>query len=140
MAVRYQMTIMRSLVYFLRLSPLVAFPLVGQNVHSPSTALFASPTANRRQWVGQAAASFIGVVGSMAVVVPSTSSAIETTVMESKTFVDPYFAITVPTNYFTLRRSSKGDLPDAKTGKGRRGASIFTAGNMAKAEVIAVER
>ena len=32
-------------------------------------------------------------------------------------------------------------MPDEKTGKdGRRGSSIFTAGDMAKAEVIAIER
>lgn len=61
---------------------------------------------------------------------------------EMKEFVDPYgfFSISVPEGFFTLRRKSKGDLPDEKTGKGRRGSSIFTAGNMAKAEVIAVER
>lgn len=56
-----------------------------------------------------------------------------------KVFIDPLFSLSVPTNFFTLRRTQKGDLPDAKTGKGRRGSSIFTAGNMAKAEVIAVE-
>jgi hypothetical protein len=31
-------------------------------------------------------------------------------------------------------------LPDPSSGQGRRGSSIFTAGNMAKAEVVAVER
>lgn len=46
----------------------------------------------------------------------------------------------VPQRFFAIRRSAKGDLPDAKTGKGRRGGTIFTAGDMAKAEVIAVER
>ena len=46
----------------------------------------------------------------------------------------------VPNDFYTLRRSAKGDLPDSKTGKGRRGSSIFTAGNMKKAEVVAVER
>ena len=61
--------------------------------------------------------------------------------VEMKTFVDPYgmFDIEVPQDFYTLRRTAKGDLPDAK-GKGRRGSSIFTAGNMAKAEVVAVER
>jgi len=62
--------------------------------------------------------------------------------LEMKQFDDPQgvFSLRVPSNFFTLRRTQKGDLPDAKTGKGRRGSSIFTAGNMAKAEVIAVER
>jgi hypothetical protein len=59
--------------------------------------------------------------------------------LEMKTFEDPLFAVSVPKSFFTLRRTQKGDLPDAITGKGRRGSSIFTAGNMAKAEVIAVE-
>eukprot|EP00523_Entomoneis_sp_CCMP467_P006306 CAMPEP_0168734438 /NCGR_PEP_ID=MMETSP0724-20121128/8814_1 /TAXON_ID=265536 /ORGANISM="Amphiprora sp., Strain CCMP467" /LENGTH=322 /DNA_ID=CAMNT_0008781543 /DNA_START=60 /DNA_END=1028 /DNA_ORIENTATION=+ len=59
-----------------------------------------------------------------------------------KEFFDPYglFSIQVPEGFYTLRRKAKGDLPDEKTGKGRRGSSIFTAGNMAKAEVVAVER
>ena len=59
-----------------------------------------------------------------------------------KTFLDPegLFALEVPQGYYTLRRKAKGDLPDEKTGAGRRGSSIFTAGNMAKAEVLAVER
>lgn len=62
--------------------------------------------------------------------------------LDMKQFVDPIglFSIKVPTSFFTLRRSSKGDLPDENTGKGRRGSSIFTAGDMGKAEVIAIER
>ena len=67
---------------------------------------------------------------------------IDVSAVEMKEFVDPYglFSIAVPNGFYTLRRNAKGDLPDEKTGKGRRGSSIFTAGNMAKAEVIAVER
>jgi len=66
----------------------------------------------------------------------------EATPVPRKLFVDPkgLFTIIVPENFFSLRRTSKGDLPDEKTGKGRRGSSIFTAGNMAKAEIVAVER
>jgi hypothetical protein len=62
--------------------------------------------------------------------------------LEMKEFVDPQglFSISVPKNFYTLRRTQKGDLPDAKTGKGRRGSSIFTAGDLGKAEVVAVER
>lgn len=62
--------------------------------------------------------------------------------VEMKNFIDPagFFTIRVPQSFFTLRRSSKGDLPDPKTGQGRRGSSIFTAGDLQKAEVIAVER
>ena len=62
--------------------------------------------------------------------------------VEMKTFVDPQgmFALTLPKRFFALRRTSKGDLPDSKTGAGRRGSSIFTGGDMAKAEVVAVER
>lgn len=61
-----------------------------------------------------------------------------------KRFVDnanpSYFVIDVPQRFFTIRRSAKGDLPDAQTGQGRRGGTIFTAGDMSKAEVVAVER
>ena len=67
-----------------------------------------------------------------------------TTEVEMKRFVDnanpSLFVIDVPQSFFAIRRSAKGDLPDAKTGKGRRGGTIFTAGDMSKAEVIAVER
>jgi|EP00979_Chaetoceros_neogracilis_P001387 hypothetical protein len=62
--------------------------------------------------------------------------------VEMKTFVDPkgLFALNIPKRFFAIRRTAKGDLPDEKTGKGRRGSSIFTAGDLAKTEVIAVER
>ncbi|GMH55795.1 hypothetical protein TL16_g01994 [Triparma laevis f. inornata] len=76
------------------------------------------------------------------------------------------FALRVPTKFYILRRKDKGDLPDKvrrirrqrrdvlssgspnlfltltrlQNGNGRRGATIFTAGNMASASVIAVER
>lgn len=65
-------------------------------------------------------------------------------VVPMKTFVDnanpSLFSLDVPKRFFSIRRSAKGDLPDAKTGQGRRGGTIYTAGDMAKAEVIAVER
>ncbi|KAK1743136.1 hypothetical protein QTG54_005757 [Skeletonema marinoi] len=65
-------------------------------------------------------------------------------VVPMKSFVDnakpSLFSLDVPQRFFSIRRSAKGDLPDEKTGKGRRGGTIFTAGDMAKAEVIAVER
>jgi hypothetical protein len=57
-----------------------------------------------------------------------------------KEFTDPMFSIRLPKNYFALRRSAKGDLPDQKSGQGRRGATIFTAGDMQKAELVAIER
>ncbi len=68
----------------------------------------------------------------------------QTAVPAMKRFVDnanpSYFIIDVPQRFFTIRRSAKGDLPDAQTGQGRRGGTIFTAGDMSKAEVVAVER
>ena len=62
--------------------------------------------------------------------------------VEMKMFVDPQglFALNLPKRFFALRRTAKGDLPDEKTGSGRRGSSIFNAGDLAKAEVLAVER
>lgn len=58
-----------------------------------------------------------------------------------KTFVDPQglFVVNIPKRFFALRRSAKGDLPDEKTGSGRRGSTIFSAGDMAKAEVVSIE-
>jgi hypothetical protein len=59
-----------------------------------------------------------------------------------KLFVDPQglFVLSLPQRFFVLRRTAKGDLPDETTGKGRRGSSILNAGDLAKAEVLAVER
>ena len=81
--------------------------------------------------------SYTAAAAEDAAVVPAAAVPVE-----MKTFVDPkgLFALNVPKRYFTLRRTEKGDLPDEKTGKGRRGSSIFTAGDMTKAEIVAVER
>jgi hypothetical protein len=57
-----------------------------------------------------------------------------------KEFNDAMFSIRLPKSYFAIRRSAKGDLPDSNTGQGRRGATIFTGGDMQKAELIAIER
>jgi hypothetical protein len=91
---------------------------------------------NRRSWFQQVVT--IATAGSL---VTAPSSAIDVPV-EMKKFVDPIglFEIVVPKRFFSIRRSAKGDLPDEKTGQGRRGSSIFTAGDMGKAEVVAVER
>lgn len=103
-----------------------------------------SSVLNRRAFWNQA--GILAAAGSV-VLSPATGWADEQVVaaappVEMKDFVDPvgYFSIRVPKNFFTLRRSAKGDLPDAKTGQGRRGSSIFSAGDMAKAEVVAIER
>eukprot|EP00555_Chaetoceros_dichaeta_P015087 CAMPEP_0198258978 /NCGR_PEP_ID=MMETSP1447-20131203/8277_1 /TAXON_ID=420782 /ORGANISM="Chaetoceros dichaeta, Strain CCMP1751" /LENGTH=232 /DNA_ID=CAMNT_0043946247 /DNA_START=375 /DNA_END=1073 /DNA_ORIENTATION=- len=65
-----------------------------------------------------------------------------TATVEMKTFIDPkgLFVLNVPKRFFAIRRTVKGDLPNEETGEGRRGSSIFTAGDMSKAEVVAVER
>jgi hypothetical protein len=117
-----------------------------------------SSTSTRRNWVNGiiAAAATTSTLLSIptlvraddtsttaeVVVAVATAIAIAPEPLEMKDFVDPagLFSLRVPKGFFTLRRTAKGDLPDSKTGKGRRGSSIFTAGNMAKAEVIAVER
>jgi hypothetical protein len=109
---------------------------------SPTTSLFAEQNnaPGRRQFLGHvlvpSLASFV-TTSNRAVAAEITSTSIE-----MKTFVDPIglFVINVPKRFFAIRRTVKGDLPDEQTGKGRRGSSIFTAGDLAKAEVIAVER
>jgi hypothetical protein len=94
----------------------------------------------RRSILFQAAAgiSMLSYGGSAPLVYAET---VGDTSIDMKTFLDPLgmFAINVPTRFFTIRRSAKGDLPDAK-GKGRRGSTIFSAGDMSKAEVVAIER
>jgi hypothetical protein len=66
---------------------------------------------------------------------------VEANTIEMRTFLDPQgmFAVNLPKRFFAIRRTAQGDLPDAK-GKGRRGSTIFSAGDMSKAEVVAVER
>jgi len=77
-------------------------------------------------------------------IVTETSPPPPVEVVPMKRFVDTanpsLFVIEIPQRFFSIRRSFKGDLPDAKTGKGRRGGTIFSAGDMSKAEVIGVER
>lgn len=105
-------------------------------------------TPTRRDWLNGLAVAATGTLISSPVMaraddaVASVAEAPVLIPLEMKEFVDPagLFSLRVPKGFYTLRRTQKGDLPDAKTGKGRRGSSIFTAGNMAKAEVVAVER
>eukprot|EP00970_Alexandrium_tamarense_P008518 scaffold1625_cov192-Alexandrium_tamarense.AAC.37 len=93
---------------------------------------------SRRQFLLSTAAAAI----SLPLITPPVYAEDEEVPM--KKFVDnaqpSLFIIDVPKRFFAIRRSAKGDLPDEKTGQGRRGGTIFTAGDMAKAEVIAVER
>lgn len=72
----------------------------------------------------------------------ASSSVVPPGAVEMKLFVDPQglFVLSLPKRFFALRRTAKGDLPDEKTGSGRRGSSIFNAGDLAKAEVLAIER
>ena len=100
--------------------------------------LYAISSTRRRVFLQKFASS----AGILTAGVPNLANAVESTEVPMKMFVDPkgLFALTVPQRYFTLRRTEKGDLPDEKTGKGRRGSSIFTAGDMTKAEIVAVER
>jgi len=100
---------------------------------------------NRRNFIksvtaSSAASLVVGVLKPQhALAAVDVSSQVE---VPMKMFVDPkgLFALSVPQRFFTLRRTEKGDLPDEKTGKGRRGSSIFTAGDLVKTEIIAVER
>ncbi len=76
--------------------------------------------------------------------IPSAARADDTaaTAIAMKTFIDPegLFIINIPQRFFAIRRTNQGDLPNAATGAGRRGSSIFNAGDLAKAEVLAIER
>ena len=113
-------------------------PLTTTTSPSAPLATTADSSTTRRQALTQ----FLGFAAGVALAPQVTHADIDVSTIEMKEFVDPYglFAINVPNGFYTLRRKAKGDLPDEKTGKGRRGSSIFTAGNMAKAEIIAVER
>jgi hypothetical protein len=112
-----------------------AFLCLSQTAHgfgpprTPST----NTDSNRRRLLQSTAAVILA---------PLPTLATETTIDEVplKSITDDLFSISVPQRFFAIRRTVKGDLPDAKTGKGRRGGTIFTAGDMSKAEVVAVER
>lgn len=99
-----------------------------------------------RTSVSRREAFAISGIGALLVPMLASGAADEVTSVidgvEMKMFLDPQgmFAVEIPKRFFALRRSAKGDLPDDKTGSGRRGSSIFSAGDMAKAEVVAVER
>lgn len=107
--------------------------------------LFAHRPPSRRDLLSSAIAT---LVSSSLLVVPDVSRAIDVRDVkmaegeEMKMFLDPQglFALNLPKRFFTIRRTIKGDLPDEKTGSGRRGSSIFTAGDLNKAELLAVER
>lgn len=108
--------------------------------------------SNRRSFLQKFGSASTGIITAVTVTVTTPPSVYaaddDVTTIEApivvpmKTFVDPkgLFVVNVPKRFFTLRRTEKGDLPDEKTGKGRRGSSIFTAGDMTKAEIVAVER
>jgi len=98
------------------------------------------PATTRRNWLGGAVAA--ATLASSPRIARAGDAPPAAPPLATKEFVDPagFFALRVPEGFYTLRRTQKGDLPDARTGRGRRGSSIFTAGNMAKAEVVAVER
>jgi hypothetical protein len=104
------------------------------------TDLSAAAAASRRQWL--MGASTLLVTAAPWIYNKNAAAAVDVSSIVTKEFVDPkgLFSITVPQHYFTLRRSAPGDLPDEKTGRGRRGSSIFTAGDMQKAELVAIER
>lgn len=129
---------------FSTISHICAFALVFRlescealsNLHPERSARPQQGTRSRREWFRDAAVAFTLVGNAFPSMAEETAVAQP---LEMKTFVDSLFSLVVPKTFYTLRRTQKGDLPDQKTGKGRRGSSIFTAGNMAKAEVIAVE-
>jgi len=82
------------------------------------------------------------VLESLKTTKPALADVMTPDAVEMKTFVDPkgLFVLNVPKRFFVIRRTVKGDLPNEETGEGRRGSSIFTAGDMNKVELIAVER
>jgi hypothetical protein len=102
--------------------------------------------ASRRQLFHSVAKIGIMVLGCNALPIAANAAQLSDDTIEAavamKTFVDPegMFIINIPQRFFAIRRTNQGDLPNAATGSGRRGSSIFNAGDLAKAEVLAIER
>lgn len=122
------------------------------NLHLAESAIVTSGKSRRNalRFLGKSiflssSALVVNIFDPCAVIAADDSAVVSTSIRsitEMKDFLDPVglFSIRVPKSYFVLRRSSKGDLPDPKTGQGRRGSSIFSAGDMTKAEIVAIER
>ncbi|KAL9188522.1 hypothetical protein ACHAXT_006900 [Thalassiosira profunda] len=121
-----------------------ARPGVGFGFPEPSVGDVATASSSRRRFMQQTSAAVVAASWAGGTLPASADEAAVATEVPMKLFVDnakpSLFAIEVPQRFFSIRRSAKGDLPDAKTGQGRRGGTIFSAGDMSKAEVIAVER
>jgi len=114
---------------------------------TPSTSTTSSTTTRRDLLASSlSTTAIVATTASLLSILSTPSAAIAddtatAVLVEMKTFVDPQglFVINIPKRFFALRRSAKGDLPDEKTGSGRRGSTIFTAGDMAKAELVSIE-
>lgn len=120
-----------------------AAPSSAASKTSTTTSLEAiSSRRSALQDVAKRIAAASGIVVSSSLVGGNQALAETTTdaPVEMKLFSDELFVVNIPKRFFALRRRAKGDLPDEKTGQGRRGSSIFSSGDMAKAEVIAIER
>eukprot|EP00979_Chaetoceros_neogracilis_P009367 scaffold2125_cov123-Chaetoceros_neogracile.AAC.2 len=106
------------------------------------TSLYHTKDSRRNFVEGIITSTIASAVAASVSAPPALAAEIVASPVEMKTFVDPkgLFVLNIPKRFFAIRRTAKGDLPDEKTGKGRRGSSIFTAGDLAKTEVIAVER
>jgi hypothetical protein len=106
------------------------------------TSLYQTKESRRNFVEGIITSTIASAVAASVSAPPALAAEIVASPVEMKTFVDPkgLFVLNIPKRFFAIRRTAKGDLPDEKTGKGRRGSSIFTAGDLAKTEVIAVER
>ena len=134
------------LLAFLACEPAAAFaPVASQQVRSGFSTVYSTAEPSERPSRRHILSTGFAALVTSGIILPAKAETAATSselALDMKTFVDPLdlFKISVPRSFFVLRRSAKGDLPDEKTGKGRRGSSIFTAGDMGKAEVIAVER
>ena len=87
--------------------------------------------ASRRsalQDVAKRVAAASGIATSSSLIGPNSALAetvADAAPVEMKLFSDELFVVNIPKRFFALRRRAKGDLPDEKTGQGRRGSSIF---------------
>lgn len=78
--------------------------------------------------------SACGLMGGSALLFGNERVAAEpATAVPLKTFTDPLFELTYPSDYFSIRRTISGDVV-------RRGGVIFTAGRLSTAEIVTVER
>ena len=109
-------------------APADASPQTGTTTTTTTSLNVISSRRSALQDVAKRITVASGIVASSSLIGPTSAlaeTAMDAAPVEMKLFSDELFVVNIPKRFFALRRRAKGDLPDEKTGQGRRGSSIF---------------